>query len=179
MASILRGFTFAGIHSSTVGLYCDTPTRTIKPALRTIEYTVPGRSGTLKNGEKVYDSTTINCKLAYRANTLIDMRSRQRAVAEFLAASGPLIFDDEPDKVYDAEVPGAISMDEIVRTGTMEVTFRCQPFAESLRYRQEALQILPVSITPAIQGTQEAPCIIRIKAETDITGLIITRKRLS
>lgn len=176
---ILIGFTFDGVHSSTVGLYADTPTRTIKPALRVNEYTVPGRSGTIISDEKVYECIDITCRLAYRADTLADMRSQQRAAAEFLAASGPLVFDDEPDKEYVAKVISAVSMDEVVRTGTMEVTFRCQPFAESTSFRRLPLQFLPVSIAPPIIGTQESPGIIRIKAETDITGLVIKRKRLS
>ena len=177
--SILIGFSFNNVHSSSVGLYVDTPERTIKPALRTNRYVVPGRSGTLDYGGDTYDEIEITCKVAYRADA--NMRSQQRAVAEFLAASGPLVFDDEPDKAYTAKVVTAVSMEELVRTGTMEVTFLCQPYAESIDYRQMAVfqQALPIKITPDIQGTQEAPCIIRIHADTDITAFLITRTRLN
>ena len=179
--SILVGFTFAGVHSSAVGLFADTPTRTIKPALRTNLYVVPGRSGTLDYGGDTYDSIDVFCKLAYRADTPSDMRSKQRAVAEFLAASGPLIFDDEPDKQYVGKIIDDVSMEEVVRTGTVEVTWRCQPYAESLDYIQisELQRSLPANITPDIHGTQDSPCIIRIHADTDISKLIITRTRLN
>lgn len=179
--SILLGLTFNNVHSSSVGLYMDTPERTIKPALRTNMYVVPGRSGALDYGGDTYDMIDISVKLAYRANYSDDMRSRQRAVAEFLAASGPLVFDDEPDKMYVAKVVDSVSLDEAVCTGTMEVTFRCQPYAESIDYRQIAVlqQALPIKITPDIQGSQETPCIIRIHADTDISSLVITRTRLN
>lgn len=179
--SILVGFTFAGVHSSAVGLFADTPTRTIKPALRTNLYVVPGRSGTLDYGGDTYDSIDISCKLAYRADTPSDMRSQQRAVAEFLSASGPLIFDDEPDKQYVGKIIDAVSMDEVVRTGTVEVTWRCQPYAESVDYRQLtfAAQALPIDISPDLWGTQDTPCIIRINTAGSVTGLTITRTRLN
>lgn len=176
--TFLVGFTFAGVHSSTVGLYVDTPSRTIKPALRTNLYVVPGRSGTLDYGGDTYDCIDIACRLAYRADTSADMRSKQRAVAEFLAASGPLVFDDEPDKMYTGKVINAVSMDEVVRTGTMEVTWRCQPYAESVDYREVTLtQALPIEIDPDLHGTQETPCIIRIHVDSSIEGLEITRSR--
>lgn len=179
--SILMGFSFNNVHSSSVGLYVDTPTRTIKPSLRTNLYIVPGRSGTLDYGGDTYNNIEINCRLAYRADALTDMRSQQRAVAAFLAASGPLVFDDEPDKEYTAKVVNSVSMDEIVRIGTMEVTFLCQPYAESINYRQisELQRVLPTNIYPTLQGTQDAPCIIRIHADTDISSLIVTRTRLN
>lgn len=176
---ILQGFKFNNVHSSSVGLYMDTPERIIKPALRTNQYVVPGRSGTLDYGGDTYENIEITVKLAYRADT--DMRSQQRRAAEFLAMSGQLVFDDEPDKAYTAKVVNAVSLEQVVRTGTMEVTFLCQPFAESLDYRQIVLtsQALPVSIDPDIWGTQETPCIIRIHADTAITNLVITRTRLT
>lgn len=179
--NILLGLTFANVHSSTVGLYMDTPERTIKPALRTNMYVVPGRSGSLDYGNDTYDNIEITCKLAYRADQSSAMRAKQRAVAEFLAASGPLIFDDEPDKAYQAKVVNSVSMEELARTGTVEVTFLCQPYAESINYQQisEMQQVLPVSLYPALQGTRECPCIIRIHADTDISQLVITRTRLN
>lgn len=179
--SILVGFSFANVRSSSVGLFADTPTRTIKPALRTNIYVVPGRSGTLDYGGDTYDAIDITCRLAFRAHTQADMRSQQRAVAEFLAASGPLIFDDEPDKAYTGKIIEAVSMDEVVRTGTMEVTWRCQPYAESLDYRQltQFQEQLPLNVVPDIIGTQDTPCIIRIHADTDISSLVITRTRLN
>lgn len=178
--SILVGFTFANVPSTSVGLYVDTPSRIIKPALRVNEYVVPGRSGTLDYNEDTYDTITITCKLAYRADTLADMRSQQRAVAEFLARSGQLVFDDEPDKAYEAKVVDSVDLEEVVRTGTMEVTFRCQPYAESINYRQQVVSgLLPLTITPDIQGTQECPCIIQITCNSTINGLSITRTRLN
>lgn len=179
--SILLGLSFNYVHSSSVGLYMDTPERTVKPALRTNMYTVPGRSGTLDYGGDTYDMIEITVKLAYRADTSSNMRSQQRAVAEFLAASGPLVFDDEPDKMYVAKVVNAVSLEEVVRTGTMEVTFQCQPYAESIDYHQLAVlqQVLPIKITPDIQGSQETPCVIRIHADTDISSFVITRTRLN
>lgn len=179
--SILVGFKFNNVHSSSVGLFADTPTRTIKPALRSNQYVVPGRSGTLEYGGDTYENINITCRLAYRADTKEDMRARQRAVAEFLAASGPLVFDDEPGVMYTGKVLDSVSMDEVVRTGTMEVTWRCQPYAESIDYRQivELQQALPVGIVPDIFGSQDTPCIIRIHAETDLSSLVITRTRLN
>lgn len=178
--SVLLGFTFANIHSSTVGLYLDTPKRIIKPGLRTNEYIVPGKSGSIDYGGDTYDPIEITCKLAYKADNLSDMRLQQRKVAEFLAGSGQLIFDDEPDKAYSGKVIQSVSLIEAVRTGTMDVVFNCQPFAESINYRQLQQQgNLPISFMPDVNGTQETPCIIRIQCSSSITGLTITRTRLN
>ncbi len=181
MTSIFVGFSFNYVHSSTVGLYVDTPSRVIKPSLRTHQYVVPGRSGTLDYGGDTYDCIEITCKVAYRADKKADMRAQQRAVAEFLAQSGPLVFDDEPDKAYTAKVVEAVGMEEAVRIGAMEVTFLCQPYAESIDYRQMTVlqEPLTADIVPDIYGTQNTPCIIRIHADTDISGLVVTRTRLN
>lgn len=179
--SILYGFTFAGVHSSSVGLYVDTPSRAVKAALRAAGYTVPGRPGIRDYGGGAFDVLEIPVKLYCKGRSAEDMRSRQREVAQFLSRSGRLIFDDEPDKAYTGKIEAAVNMEEAARVGSMDVVFRVQPWAESLNYRQLTLtgQSLPLTITPQLLGTQETPCVIRIVAAAGITGLKITRVRQS
>ena len=177
--SILQGFTFAGAHSSSVGLYTDISTRAVRAALRTVRYTVPGRSGTRDYGGDTFDLLEVPLRLYYRERRPADLRQRQREIGAFLARSGRLVFDDEPDKAYAGKIEAAVAAEELVQIGSMEVTFICQPWAESLNYRQltVAAQSLPVTLTPELLGNQETPCLIRIVTSGSISGLKVIRTR--
>ena len=177
--SILYGFSFAGVHSSEVGLYVDTPSHAITAALRSVGYAVPGRPGTRDYGGGAFDMLEVPATLYCKSRTPEEMRARQREIAQFLSRSGRLIFDAEPDKAYTGKIEAAVTMEEAARVGSLEVVFRVQPWAESLNYRQITLtgQTLPLTITPQLLGMQETPCVIRIVATAGISGLTVTRVR--
>lgn len=172
------GFTFDSTHSSEYGVYFRSVDRTLLPAKRITQYTIPGRSGTydVDNG---YENRDISCEIGFVGDTLTreDLRIKARRVAQWLSGAGLLIFDDEPDKGYSAQVVSAVSIEEVAATGKATVLFRCGPFAESLRYSLAATgQVaLPKKVNVTVDGTQETDAMIYIKAAGAISDITIER----
>jgi len=177
----MKGFTFANIHSSTYELYVRSDNRTITPALRKNEFVIPGRHGTLDFGNNTYEPRFITMELFLVRKTMEDLRKQARDIAHWLSKSGSLVFDDEPDKAYQAKVYNNIDIEEIAAYGKSMVTFECQPFAESLEYRQVYVSSITDNaheIEVNVSGTAETCCIITIKnnGTSDINNITITRK---
>ena len=176
--SILSGFTFAGQLSAQVGIYLDTPTRELKPAVRTNEYIIPGRDGTLDYGGETYEKISITVPIAYKSTKTETLRDIARNLAMFFAQRGDLVFDDEPDKAYrDAKVVSAPTITEIINIGSATVVFEAQPFLQSLDYHQQDAHgvLLPHSEQVVSNGTVETPCLIYVTARSIISGLSITK----
>jgi len=177
----MKGFTFANIHSSTYELYVRSDNRTITPALRKNEFVIPGRHGTLDFGNNTYEPRFITMELFLVRKTMEDLRKQARDIAQWFSKSGLLVFDDEPDKAYQAKVYNNIDIEEIAAYGKSMVTFECQPFAESLEYRQINVPSIADNaheIEVNVSGTAETCCIITIKnnGTSDINNITLVRK---
>jgi len=177
----MKGFTFANIHSSTYELYVRSDNRTITPALRKNEFVIPGRHGTLDFGNNTYEPRFITMELFLVRKTMEDLRKQARDIAQWFSKSGLLVFDDEPDKAYQAKVYNNIDIEEIAAYGKSMVTFECQPFAESLEYRQVNVPSIADNaheIEVNVSGTAETCCIITIKnnGTSDINNITLVRK---
>lgn len=178
------GFTFRNIHSSTYGIGVKSVDRTLIPALRKNEFVVPGRHGTIDFGLNTYETRPIQIKIGLLKNSNWQaLRTKAREIASWLSGKGMLIFDDEPDKAYNAAVYSYVGIEQIdlLPAGLLTVTFECQPFAESLEYRQvnvPSITTKPYNITANVAGTSETCCIITIKniGNSNIEGITITRK---
>jgi len=178
------GFTFRNIHSSTFGIGVRSIDRSLIPELRKNEFTIPGRHGTIDFGLNTYEKRPIQVRIGLLQNAdWRALRKKAREIASWLSGKGYLIFDDEPDKAYDAAVYNYVGIEQIdlIPAGLLEVTFECQPFAESLEYRQvnvPSITTRPYDILANVEGTSETPCIITIKniGNTNIEGITITRK---
>ena len=111
------------------------------------QYTIPGRSGTYDIEDGYRQPRNHSRSLVYRESwNYPGVRSRARAVAAWLSGEGLLVFDDEPERGYQAKVIDGVSIEQIAITGHCEVVFACSPFAESLEYRQ---QDAPSVLSPA------------------------------
>ena len=165
------GFIFDNKHSGDMGVVFKSTDRTLLPAKRVTQYTIPGKSGT-------YDIEDGYVGEGYH---YAGVRTRARAVAEWLSGEGLLVFDDEPEKAYSAKVVGGISIEQIAVTGTCEVRFLCKPFAESLRYNQQDVKSVSLPHTEAVnvRGTQETDGLIYITARGNIQTLTITRLKVN
>ena len=178
------GFTFRNIHSSNFGIGVRSVDRSLIPELRKNEFVIPGRHGTLDFGLNTYEKRPIQVRIGLLKNAdWQTLRAKARDVARWLSGKGMLVFDDEPDKAYDAAVYGYVGIEqlELLPAGLLTVTFECQPFAESLEYRQvnvPSITTKPYDIAVDVAGTSETCCIITIKniGNSDIEGIIITRK---
>ena len=179
------GVKFRNVHSSTFKVGAKTVDRSLAPEMRKNEFVVPGRHGTIDYGLNTYEKRKIPVKITTFDNaTFEDLRESARDLAYWLSGKGPLIFDDEPDKLYNASVYEAISIQQIYEclpVGELDVVFECQPFAESLEYRgvniphvTTKLREIPITVN----GTAETGCIITIKnvGSTAVTGISVRRK---
>ena len=185
------GFTFRNIHSSTLQVVAKNVDRSLIPELRKNEFIIPGKHGTVDYGLNTYEKRYITIEIGAFDNTTVeDFRNNSRQIANWLSGKGQLIFDDELDKVYQASVYSAISLDpynnedyivDPFPAGTMLITFECQPFAESIEYRQvniPSVTTKPFEIEANVTGTSETGCIITIKniGTTNVNDISIRRK---
>lgn len=178
------GFTFRNIHSSFFGIGVKSIDRSLIPELRKNELTIPGRHGTIDFGLNTYEKRPIQVKIGMlKSADWNALRTKARDIAKWLSGKGMLIFDDEPDKAYDAAVYSYVGIEqiELLPVGFLTVTFECQPFAESLEYRQvnvPSITTKPYNVSVNVAGTSETCCIITIKniGDSDIEGITITRK---
>lgn len=134
------GFKFKGRHSSEFNIGFHSVDRTAIPERRKKEFTILGRSGTLELDSTEYEKRFITGKVGVMyIDSFPDLRHKIRDVAGWLSGSGPLIFDDEPEKAYEASVYSAVGIDQLLLQprGVMEIEFECQPFATSTDLRRE------------------------------------------
>jgi len=154
------------------------------PELRRNEFTIPGRHGTLDFGLNTYEKRPIQVRIGLLKNAdWKALRTKAREMASWLSGKGMLIFDDEPDKGYEAAVYSYVGIEqiELLPAGLFEVVFECQPFAESLEYQQVNVPNIttkPYIVNANVSGTAETCCIITIKnlGDSNIEGITITRK---
>ena len=171
-------FTFDNVHSAAMGVYVKSIDRTLLPPKRVTQYTVPGKSGTydIDNG---YGNRNIICEIGFAGDDCSKeaLRQKARTVAQWLSGSGRLIFDDEPNKEYEAKVIAGISITEVVRTGKCQVTFQCNPFAFARQYSKAVAKgvSLPHVMDIHTDGTQETPCTVYITAKGNIDSITIDR----
>ena len=178
------GFTFNNRHSKDFQIVMKSVNRTLLPAKRRDGYAIPGRNGTYYSSETPdYENRQIIVRISFRgeACNLESLRDRIRKIAKWLSAtSGQLIFDDEPDKAYMASVDSGLELNQLMAWGECELTFNCQPFAESVQYLTEVKDVVKNddALTVSVEGTQDAPCIITIKNNgiSNVTGITIQRK---
>lgn len=176
------GFTFNGVHSRTMGAVFRSTDRTLLPAKRLIQYTIPGKSGTydIMDG---YENREIACEVSFVGEDYQypGVRDRARALAGWLSGEGLLVFDDEPEKAYQAKVIDGISIEQIAVTGKCPVTFLCSPFAESLEYNQQTVHSVPLPHVEKVHvnGSQETDCLVYITARGRITDLTVTRIKVN
>ena len=92
------GFIFDNKHSGDMGVVFKSTDRTLLPAKRVTQYTIPGKSGTY-DIEDGYENREIVCTVAFvgEGYHYAGVRTRARAVAEWLSGEGLLVFDDEPE----------------------------------------------------------------------------------
>lgn len=178
------GFTFRNIHSSTFNIGVKTDDRSLIPELRRNEFVIPGRHGTVDFGLNTYEKRPIQIQIGLMKNTNWNqLRLKARDIAKWLSGKGMLMFDDEPDKAYDASLYNYVGIEqiELLPMGLLTVTFECQPFAESLEYRQVNIPNIitkPYEIPLSVSGTSETCCIITIKntGTTNVSNITIRRK---
>lgn len=178
------GFTFRNIHSSSFKIGARSIDRSVIPARRKNEFVIPGRHGTIDFGNNTYETRPISIEVGLVKNSNFnELRDNARDIARWLSGNGLLIFDDEPDKAYQASLFEYVGIEQVqsIPAGRLNVVFECQPFAESLEYKQVNIPGItqkPYEIPVNVNGTSETCPIITIKntGTTNINNITIVRK---
>lgn len=178
------GFTFRNKHSSLFKIGARSVDRSVIPAKRRKQFVIPGRDGTLDFGDDTYDNRPIVLQIGLVKNANFEeLRQSARDIAQWLSGQGLLIFDDEKDKAYQAKLYEYVGIDQVetMAAGKLEIVFECQPFAESLEYRQVNEPNIvnnSHSINADVKGTSESCPIITIKniGTNTIKNITILRK---
>jgi predicted phage tail component-like protein len=176
------GFKFNGIHSSAFDIGAHSVQRGVMPERRRQEFTILGRSGTLELESQEFEKRTLVVSLGLmHTETFEDLRHKVRQIAGWLRGSGLLIFDDEPDKGYQATIYTAVGIEqlELQPKGVVEVEFECQPFAVSTETHKHVVTGSGKVATTIMNKGNVASCgtiVIKNTGNEAITDVFITRK---
>lgn len=126
-----RGITFNGVHSSTLFLVVEGSARPLLPQSRDSYIDIPHKSGSVldPDNSKSDIEVEIDFAIALPRNSPLTIWQVARQVADWLWTTNraPLIFDDDPEYIYQAKYDSSTTIERIVRYGKFTVTFRCLP----------------------------------------------------
>ncbi|MGN7938497.1 distal tail protein Dit [Metabacillus sp. 22489] len=133
---------------------------------------IPGRAGAYKKSKKV-KVRQINVPVLIEAENIADIQKVKEDLASWLITdeAAPLVFDDEPNRIYYAEVDGSLDLEEFVNIGTGVISFIC---ADPYKYgplHRGVFESEIASITNS--GTTETYPIFRATVKEPITLLDI------
>ncbi len=176
----MSGFTFRGVHSKTFGIYTQDQSRTILPPRRESRVVIPGRSGYYDEAVPgVYDEREESILCGFKCPQGKTVPEVCREVAYWLAGSGRLSYDKEPDKYYTAQITGGPPMEQHLKYGSFTLTWCCNPpFALG---RTVTMAIRSGENPIAYRGTAETPCVIVLRNPSggsvrDVTITAIKRR---
>ena len=176
------GFIFKGRHSSEFNIGFKSIDRTAIPERRKKEFTILGRSGTLELESTEYEKRYITAVIGVMyIDKFNDLRTKIRDLAGWLSGSGLLIFDDEPDKAYEASVYSAVGIEQLALQprGTLDIEFECQSFAVSKdlnRILTDGNRVTSVTVPNKGNVKTCGTFIIKNTGTSNITSISITRK---
>lgn len=141
MGVLIGGFTFDGVNTSQFKLVGRSVKRPLLPAKRQKRLELAGVSGAYDFPGSGYSLREITMRIAYIGDNYHELRARARDIAAWLAQDDfcRLIMDDEPDKYYLAKVTSALDLQSLWQSGTVDVSFDCQPFAYSVEEQSVSL----------------------------------------
>lgn len=126
-------FTFNGKTNHDFGLLIRDIKRSVLPPISYAKYSAAGRVGYHLGGRAV-GGKEFTITFVLPESTLEDFQSKREAIAEWLDQEGekPFTFSDEPNRIYYGSLEGSSDINQIICTGTFDLTFICPyPRAES------------------------------------------------
>jgi predicted phage tail component-like protein len=171
----MKSFTFNGIKKD----YIQALRGSNRPAWAPIErqyIEILSRAGAYPLGKKTRPRP-LPVPVLIKAKDIADLQKLKEDLAAWLITDEPkeLIFDDEPDRVYYAEVDGEFNPEEIIKYGQGVINFICP---DPYKYGVEHTIIIP-SGTNIFDientGTAEAEPKLKITVNQDITFLAVVR----
>jgi predicted phage tail component-like protein len=157
-----NGLIFKSAHSlRDHGLIMQSVDRSLLPEVKRQQVdimSIPGKFDL--QDEPIYDNRVVSVKFTYHAKSLSDLQAKKRETAQWLSGRSKLIFDDEPEKYYDAKVFSAIAIEQTFKTLSVQIEFECAPYAYG------DLVILPIAMGQNkidYKGNAKTPTLITIR----------------
>jgi predicted phage tail component-like protein len=140
---MIGAFNFNNVESSVYSLVCKSIKRPLLPAVKVRRIEPVGVSGVYDSDENEYSMRSVIMSIAYVGTDYTELRTRARSIAAWLSVGGwsKLIINDEPDKYYLAKVTSELDLKNLWESGTVEITFDCQPFAYSVTEVSESVAL--------------------------------------
>lgn len=148
-----------------------------RPAWAPIEHEIidiPGRPGGLKTDKKI-KARLINVPVEVKGVDSLNLQRAKEDLAEWLYTDEPaeLIFNDEQDRVYYAEVTGELNLDEILQRGKGIISFICtNPFKYEVYDSAGSFSNSTAAIN--VKGSAEIKPVVRIEVSKDTTFLALS-----
>lgn len=161
-------FNFWGEDSSSYGITVVGDRVHPMPERRVEFLDIPGRSGTLTWDDNTYKDITIPIECNITGSDIVG--TARNIKAWLMQGQGQLIFNDEPDKYYTAQVVNSFDIvASVINFGSFTILFSCKPFAFKLN---EAVQTLTAPGVVTNYGTIYALPVISITGSGNITFLV-------
>lgn len=130
--SRILNFKFAGISLQREGFFLQEVKKPIVPKFRNEEFSVPKRHGTYRYKDS-YEAINISVKILLKADTKEKRKQLLRELlSPWLNIKDKLIFEDEPNLYYEAEIVEEIGYTEGNPFDSVDITFSCSPFKYEL-----------------------------------------------
>ncbi len=101
--------------------------RPLRPAVQRRKVEIPGRNGAWDFGPGAKRDFEIEVEFTIKAVDTGTLMTKMRSLADYLDGKGPLVFSDDPAKVYQAQVLQIIIPERgvfsVIRSGT--IVFEC------------------------------------------------------
>ena len=182
MTTMIGGFTFKGIHSSTYNVRETPSSRILSPRKRRELIEIPGRSTPFVQEDGGYEPRIESVVCTYAAQENVDIHTQVRKIAGWLDGIGQLSFDYEPTLYYNAYVSSAPSLITMLQFAQFQVEFTIiSPFAFETPTQTEVYLYHAAPGNKIVidrEGTASTPVKFIIKNNTDftMTKLIIYNK---
>jgi predicted phage tail component-like protein len=171
------GFAFNGRHTDAFDIGVKHMMRVVKPEKRVFKTIIGGRDGTTDFTDNTYDNIIISFECDYKGT---DFDEAKNDMALWLSNSGELVLDDEPGKIYQANLYTEISLSQMLHVREFTLQFECFPFAMSLPHQRNNVITRHGQETAfQVGGTARTPCtvILRNIGSTPITNLRLTHRK--
>jgi len=177
------GLKFKEKHSyNELGLIMRSVDRSLLPAVKRQQVDITFLDGKFDLAkEPVYDNRVISVVFVYHFKNPADMQNKKRQMAAWLSGFDKLVFDDEPDKYYEAKVFEAVPIEQSLKRMAVQVGFECKPFALNNQQVQADVITEQGQVTTVhIEGNVRTCGKITLKnmGETEINSFSIRRERL-
>ncbi|MEH7236750.1 distal tail protein Dit [Bacillus sp. JJ1562] len=132
---------------------------------------IPGRPGGYISGKKI-KVRVINVPIEVRGLNSSNLQSLKEELAAWLITDEPkkLIFNDEPNRIYYAEVTEELDLDEILWKGKGVITFLCP---DPYKYGEEQTVTGTGPLIVENEGTAESYPVITCKLKKDTTFVAV------